>query len=40
MYLQHVLPEAPLPFSLVEEVIEVATKGDEHKAKSKESKYA
>lgn len=37
--LQHVFSEAPLPFSLVEEIVEVAAKGDENKAKSKESKY-
>lgn len=36
---QHVFSEAPLPFSLVEEVVEVAAKGDEDKAKSEESEY-
>lgn len=37
--LQHIFPEAPLPFSLVKEVVEVAAEGDENKAKSEESKY-
>lgn len=37
--LQHIFSEAPLPFGLVEEVVEVAAEGDENKAKSKESKY-
>lgn len=37
---QHVVPEATLPLSLVEEVIEVAAEGDEHKAKSQEAKNA
>lgn len=36
--LQHIFSEAPFPFCLVEEVIKVAAKGDENKAKSKESK--
>lgn len=38
--LQHIFSEAPLPFSLVEEVVEVAAEGDENKAESEESKYA
>lgn len=37
---QHVVPEAALPFSLVEEIIEVAAEGDEHKAKGQEAKNA
>lgn len=37
---QHVIPEATLPLSLIEEVIEVAAEGDEHKAKSQEAKNA
>lgn len=36
---QNIFSKAPLPFSLVEEVIEVAAKGDENKAKSQKSKY-
>lgn len=32
--LQHKLPEAPFPFRLVEEVIEVASESDENKAES------
>lgn len=39
-YLQHIFSEAPLPFSLVEEVVEVTAEGDENKAKSEEAKYA
>jgi len=35
---QHVFSEAPLPFRLVEEVVEVAAEGDENKAESEESK--
>lgn len=35
---QHVFSEAPLPFGLVEEVVEVAAEGDEDKAESEESK--
>ena len=35
---QHIVPEATLPLSLVEEVIEVAAEGDEHKAKGQEAK--
>lgn len=37
---QHIVPEATLPLSLVEEVIEVAAEGDEDKAKSQEAKNA
>lgn len=37
MNLQHVLPEAPLPLSLAEEVIEVAGECDGNKPKSEES---
>ena len=37
---QHVVPEAALPLGLVEEVIEVAAEGDEHKAKGQEAKNA
>lgn len=37
---QHVVPEASFPLSLVEEVVEVAAEGDEHKAKSQEAKDA
>lgn len=37
---QHIFSEAPLPLSLVEEVVEVAAKGDENKAEGEESKYA
>lgn len=37
---QHIVPEATLPLSLVEEVIEVAAEGDEHKAKGQEAKNA
>lgn len=37
MNLQHVLPEAPLPLSLAEEVIEVAGESDGNKSKSEES---
>lgn len=36
---QNIFSKAPLPFSLVEEVIKVAAKGDENKAKSQKSKY-
>lgn len=36
---QNIFSEAPLPFSLVKEIIEVAAKGDENKAKSQKSKY-
>lgn len=36
---QNIFSEAPLPFSLVEEVVEVAAEGDENKAKSQKSKY-
>lgn len=36
---QDIFPEAPLPLSLVEEVIEVAPKGDENKAKSQKPEY-
>ena len=39
-YSQHVVPEAALPLSLVEEVVEVAAEGDEHKAKGQEAKNA
>ena len=37
---QHIVPEATLPLSLVEEVIEVAAEGDEHKAKGQDAKNA
>lgn len=37
---QDVFPEAALPLGLVEEVIEVAAKGDEHKAEGQEAKNA
>ena len=37
-HVQHIFSEAPLPFSLVKEVVEVAAEGDEDKAKSEESK--
>lgn len=37
--LQHIFSEASLPFSLVEEVVEVAAEGDEHEAESEETKY-
>lgn len=37
---QNIFSEAPLPFSLVEEVVEVAAEGDENEAKSQKSKYA
>lgn len=37
---QHIVPEATFPLSLVEEVIEVAAEGDEHKAKGQEAKNA
>lgn len=37
---QHIVSEATLPLSLVEEVIEVAAEGDEHKAKGQEAKNA
>lgn len=36
---QNIFSEAPLPFSLVEEVVEVAAEGDENEAKSQKSKY-
>lgn len=38
-YSQHIFSEAPLPFSLVEEIIEVAAESYENKAKCEESKY-
>lgn len=37
--LQHIFSEAPLPFSLVKEVIKVTAESDENEAKSEESKY-
>lgn len=37
---QHIVPKAALPLSLVEEVVEVAAEGDEHKAKGQEAKNA
>lgn len=37
---QHIVPEAALPLSLVEEVVEVAAEGNEHKAKGQEAKNA
>lgn len=36
---QNIFSEAALPFSLVEEVVEVAAEGDENEAKSQKSKY-
>lgn len=38
--LQHIIPEASFPLSLVEEVIKVAAKGYKDKTKGKESKYS
>lgn len=40
LYSQHIVPEATLPLSLVEEVVEMAAEGDEHKAKGQEAKNA
>lgn len=40
LHSQHVVPEAALPLSLVEEVVEVAAEGDEDKAKGQEAKNA
>lgn len=37
---QHIFSEAPLPFGLVEEVVEVAAEGDENKAECEEAKYS
>ena len=37
---QHIVPEAALPLGLVEEVVEGAAEGDEHKAKGQEAKNA
>lgn len=37
---QHVFPEAALPLGLVEEVVEVAAKGDEDKTKGQEAEDA
>lgn len=37
---QHIVPEAPLPLGLVEEVVEMAAEGDEHKAEGQEAKNA
>lgn len=40
LHSQHVVPEAALPLGLVEEIVEVAAEGDEHKAKGQEAKNA
>ena len=40
LHSQHIVPEAALPLSLVEEVVEVTAEGDEHKAKGQEAKNA
>lgn len=40
LHSQHVVPETALPLSLVEEIVEVAAEGDEHKAKGQEAKNA
>lgn len=36
---QNIFSEAPLPLSLVEEVVEMTAEGDEDKAKSEEAEY-
>lgn len=36
-YSQDILPEAPLPFGLIEEIVEVAAEGDENKPEGQEA---